>query len=356
MSRHGSRLWTWVILALLLALTAAGCGRGTTQPSGGEPGQPAGDGSGSTAETEQPGDAEKSSYPEKPIKMIVSRGAGGSTDTAARLLAPYLEKALGQPVVVENVTGAGGVIGNEQVFKSAPDGYTILFTVSLTDVLNQVVEGTPYDYRESTPIYNVGGGDSNLLVVNANSEIKTFADFVAKAKAGPVTVGKLNGVNIASIGLALLEGAAGIPAENLSSVPYTSGAEPGVAVAGGHVDAALAQPSGLKSLIEEGKLRVLAFFGQERLPEYPDVPTFDELFPGEGQWYEAFQSIMAPPGTPDAVVAVLNEALDQATSDPEFLDKAGKVFSVSPLSSAELKTAIAQMFEQAESMKGSLRN
>jgi tripartite-type tricarboxylate transporter receptor subunit TctC len=333
-------------LFLAAAVALAGCSARSGDSS---PKQPA-------PSSDKAPETVKVDFPKGPIKIIIPRGAGGSTDTVARLLQPYLKDELGQPVVVENVVGAGGVLGNDQVFKAKPDGYTVLFTLTLSDILKQVAEGTPYDMRKFTAVYNVTGGETNVLAVKGDSDVKTFKDLVEKAKAKGVTIGKPRGVNVASIGLALIQDGAKVPKEKLTSVPYDDGKKSAVAAAGGEVDAAIMQPSNVTGLAQEGKVRVLVSFGKKRDPQFPDVPTFQELFPGDSNYYEINNGLLAPPGTPEGIVKVLADAMDKVAKKPDFVAAVNKVSMMGAQGTAEFKADMDRMFKQAETMKPSLRD
>lgn len=319
------KLTTVVTLVLIVAVLVSGC--------------------------QLPGAPQKVAYPSGPIKIIVPRGAGGSNDVIARLMANYLQKYIGQPVVVENVPEGGGVVGVEQVQKAKPDGYTMLFSTPTTDILKQVVEGTPYDYKKLVGVYNIGGGDSNIISVNATSDIKTFKDFVEVAKTKGVSIGRLTGINVTNYALAFLVDVCGIPPEKITAVPYDDGKQPALAVAGGHLDAVLNQRVDVISLVNDGKLRPLVIFTKARNPLLKDVPTFMEVYPGADNYYEINQGLMAPGETPAEVIKALNDALDKVVKDTEYLDKAKAVFSPSPLNSKDMADVLARMYTQAEKAK-----
>lgn len=290
-------------------------------------------------------------YPSGPIKIIIARGAGGSTDQIGRVIVPYLQKELGVPIVVENIPGAGGIEGTEAVFKAKPDGYTLLFSATTTDITQQIGQGTPYDYMTFTPIYNFGGKDSNLIMVNADSPIKTFADFVTTAKSKGISLAKTTGVSTSSIGLAWLVNIAGIPKEKINPVPFEDGKSQALAVAGGHVDAGITQASSISSLVKDGKLRVILNFGQERNPLFPDVASFIEFYPAPTNYYEFFQGFMGPPKMPPEIVAKLNDAMDKVAQDAEFKDKAKALFTVVPMRSDKYGAALAAYYKTANDMK-----
>lgn len=345
--------WSFLLVAMLvLMLTVISCGQ---QPSPAPAAPKDAAKAGEPAKDAKAPEAAKAAtdYPTGPVRMIVSRGAGGSNDAIARLTQPYFSKYLGVPVNVENVTGAGGAVGNNQVFKAKPDGYTILCTTTISDIIKQVAEGTPYDFRQFTPIYNIGGGDSNLIAVKADSDIKDFKDYVEKAKAAPngITLGGLSGINVTSIGMAFMVKQAGIPAAKLRYIPYEDGKQAILSTLSGEIQSAITQPSNVRDQVSAKKMRCLVIWTKDRVKELPDTPAFLELYPGASNYYDIFQSIMGPPNMPKEVVAKLTTALEKATSDPDYVKKASQVFTLSPMGPDKLRTELESFFKQAEEMK-----
>src|SRR5215510_4858548 len=254
------------------------------------------------------------SYPDRPIKLIVPFAPGGPMDTMARFVGQQLHAGLGQPVVVENRAGAGGAIGSKAVVIAEPDGYTLLWgssgTISILPVLNKKLD---YDPKELAPIALVSLLP-HVFVVPPQVPAKTVQEFVAYAKANP---GKLNFG--ASLGTpphlmgALFKSLAGL---DITYIPY-KGAAPSIAdMIGGQTHMQFDALTTLYPLIADGKLRALAVTSAQRWPALPDVPTMIESgFPTFPQ--NAWSGVLAPVGTPAAVVDKLNAAINAGLKTPE---------------------------------------
>jgi tripartite-type tricarboxylate transporter receptor subunit TctC len=258
-------------------------------------------------------------YPTHVVRIVAPFAAGGLNDTASRLIQPYLEKALGGSVIVENRAGASGIVGSEAVARAAPDGHTLLMVASSYTVLPATTANLPYDSeRDLTPIAMVAKNPL-LFVVNSKVPAKTLGEFVALAKASP---GKLN---YATPGAAtqtrfvteLWSRLAGV---QLQHIPYRGGAPAVQAVVAGQTEFTVL--SALVSLpqIEAGHLRPLAVGSLTRYAQLPDVPTVAESgFPG----FEAIQwvGLLTTAGTPKPVIDRLNAAVNNALKDPELIAK-----------------------------------
>jgi len=265
------------------------------------------------------GAAHAQSYPTHLVRIIVPFAAGGLNDTAARLIQPYLEKALGQTVVVENRPAASGIVGAEFVAKAAPDGHTLLMVASSYTVLPATAADLPYDSeRDLAPIVLMGKNPL-LFVVNAKVPARTLGEFVALAKASP---GKLN---YATPGAAtqtrfvteLWSGRAGI---KLQHIPYRGGAPAVQSVVAGQTEFTVLSPLVSLPQIAAGNLRALAVGSLARYPQLPDVPTVAESgFPG----FEAIQwvGLLTTAGTPKDVVERLNTEVNKALKDPDLIGK-----------------------------------
>lgn len=265
--------------------------------------------------------AAQDDYPTHPIRLVVPFAPGGSTDLVGRLIAEYMGKYLGQTVVVENKAGAGGAVGAEQVARAKPDGYTLgMATVSTHGSNPAIYSDLKYDARKDfAPISNVMGVPS-VFAVHPKIPAKTMPEFIALAKAEP---GKYTFASpgVASLGHANIENFMMLSGIELLHVPYR-GAGPALNDAlAGQVDAITDNLSSTLPHLLEGRLRPLAVLGSERSDKLPDVPTYGELgFPemGTGGWF----GVVAPAGTPDAVIKRVNEALQKASQDPSFQEKA----------------------------------
>jgi tripartite-type tricarboxylate transporter receptor subunit TctC len=257
-------------------------------------------------------------YPSKPITMVVPFPPGGVADIVGRPLASQMEKALKQPVVVVNRTGAGGAVGMASVAKSAPDGYTILMglsSISIFPISDRINGKTPsYEMKDFAPIALITA-DPTVLVVSADSPWKTLKEFVASAKAYP---GKINysssGVyGTLHVAMEIFANAADV---KLFHVPYQGGGPALTALLGGQVHALASGPAPAVGQIKAGKVRALASWSTERLALLPDIPTFKEL--GYDAEFYIWSGVFAPAATPSAVLERLRTAVRDAATSAEF--------------------------------------
>ncbi len=281
-------------------------------------------------------------YPSRPIKLIVPFAAGGSTDIAARLVAEYAGRELKQTIVVENKAGAGGSLGMEQVARAEADGYTIGMATMSTHGSNPAVyRKMNYDpIKDFAPIGNVLAVPS-IFAINPNIPAKTMAEFVALAKATPERY-SFASPGVGSFGHVNIENFMMLAQMRLLHVPYR-GAGPALNdVMGGQVDAITDNLSSTLPQVLGGKLRALAVLGAERSPLLPEVPTYIELgYPdmGTGGWF----GLVAPAGTPVAVVDRLNKAVRAAMDNAEFRKKAEDVGgTLMPTTPQEFQVQIEQ--------------
>jgi tripartite-type tricarboxylate transporter receptor subunit TctC len=280
-------------------------------------------------------------FPTKPIRIIVAAAAGGPTDVPARLASQILAPKLGQPVVVENRPGAGGAIGAREVAKAKPDGYTLLMgNTSTLAVIPAVSKSAGYDpVKDFVPIAKITEG-FQILVVHPSSPWKTLKEFVDYAKANP---GKINYAHTGGGGLPHLAGEVFMlkSGTKLTGVSYRSGGESTAAVLSQAVHATFENIAILGGLIRSGKLRALAVQNRTRTPLLPDVPTMAEAgYPGAEA--NTFFGLVAPAGTPAAIVKRLNALLNQGLQTSEIkanLTKAGT--EVNPGSPADFAAYIA---------------
>lgn len=261
-------------------------------------------------------------YPTKPIRLIVPFAPGGSTDLAARLVAEFGSRELGQQIVVENKAGAGGSTGMELVARAPADGYTLGMATVSTHGSNPAVYGSKLRYhpvKDFAPVTNVATTPS-VFAINPNKvQAKDMKEFLALAKANP---GKFSfgSPGTGSLGHANIAHFTALAGVELLHVPYKGAGQAMNDAVGGQVDAITDNlPSALPHL-QSGKLRALAVLSEKRSPTLPDVPTYGELgFPqmGGGGWF----GVVAPAGTPAPVVAKLNAAIHKAMQAPEFQKK-----------------------------------
>ncbi len=255
-------------------------------------------------------------YPSKPIKLLVPFPAGGPIDTIARVVGDKLPSLLGQPIVVENRSGAGGVTGTAMVARAEPDGYLFAITSAGALAINMSLQDKmPYHPLKDLRLLSLVAETPELLVVGPKVAARSVAELVALAKSQP---GKLNfastGVgSMSHLSSELFKLAAGI---EIVHVPYT-GASPAVNdLLGGHVQMAFADIQVLVGSVQAGQLRALGIGSRARSPVLPDVPTLAEVGLPQvevNQWYGA----VAPPGLPDAVAARLGGALIEAMRSDE---------------------------------------
>ncbi|HEY1544312.1 MAG TPA: tripartite tricarboxylate transporter substrate binding protein [Xanthobacteraceae bacterium] len=265
-------------------------------------------------------------FPTRPIHLIVPAAPGGPTDLPARLVAQILP-VLGQPAVVENRPGGGGAIGARSVATAAPDGYSLLVgNTSVLAVIPAVSASAGYDPAKNfTPVVELTES-YQILVVPRSSPFRSVRDVVAFAKQHP---GKLNVAHTGAGGLPhltveLLKARAGI---DVVGVPYKSGGESVTAVLGGQVDMTIEGITILLPLIRDGRLRALAVTSRERTPLAPDLPTMIEAGVPD---YEVttFNGVMAPTGTPAAVIAKLNAAINAGLQTPDMQGRLQKLGAV----------------------------
>ena len=254
-------------------------------------------------------------FPDRTITMVVPFPPGGVADTVARPMAEAMSRDLKQSVVIENKAGAGGAIGMAHAAKAKPDGYTVLMSLSSYTVLpeaDKVLGRTPqYQLADLRPIARFTA-DPTVLAVRAESPWKTYAEFVAAARAAPgkLTFGSSGNYGTMHMPMAMLELQQGV---KLTHVPYTGAGPAIVGLLGGQVDAIATGPATIVQHVKAGKVRVLAHWGDARLASLPDVPTLKEL--GVPIDYAQWSGLFVPAGTPEPVVARLREAAKAAASD-----------------------------------------
>jgi len=268
-------------------------------------------------------------YPSKPITMVVPFPPGGVADVVARPVAEAMARHLNQRVVVVNHAGAGGGIGIAQAARAAPDGYTILFSLSSIVVLPEAsrILGRPplFELSQLVPIARMTS-DPTVLVVRADSPWRTYAEFIAHARANPgrITFGSSGNYGTMHLPMEQLKASTGV---RMLHVPYTGAGPAIVGLLGGQVDVLASGPASVASHIRAGSMRALAHWGEGRLAMLPDVPSFKEL--GVPIRYLQWSGIFVPVGTPSAVVARLREAARMASQDQraiQAMTAAGTLF------------------------------
>ena len=257
------------------------------------------------------------SYPTHPVRVMVGFTPGGGTDIMARFLAPRLQEYLGQPFIVENRPGAATTAATDLVAKSDPDGYTLLFTTSALAINVSLYKGRlKYDaLRDLAPI-SVLSESPNLLVAGPSLEAKNIAELVAYARAHP---GKLN---YSSAGAGTSQHLAGETFKtrtgtHIVHIPYKGTAPSLAAVMSGEVEYSFANVPAILAHVKSGRLRALAVAGEKRSSLMPDVPTLKEAGV-DGVDVPVWYALLAPAGTPPAIVKALAEATHKAAFSAEL--------------------------------------
>lgn len=259
-------------------------------------------------------------FPEKPVTVIVPFGVGGGSDTFVRALQQPLSRALGVPVVVENIAGAGGVKGMVEAFNRPADGYTILqFTSS--HLIASVAKRSEVDILKDFEVLCRGQQDLSVLWVSPNSQFKTFQELVDWAKANPkrLTIGGTSPGGFDDLRARVFAKNFGI---EITFVPFEGAAQIVSAILGGFLVAHLEEPLAISELVKAGKARPLVVFAPKRIDILPDVPAVKEF--GVEDYMGVFRAFAVKKGTPPEAVKVLSEALKKALNDPEYLSFAEK--------------------------------
>jgi tripartite-type tricarboxylate transporter receptor subunit TctC len=257
----------------------------------------------------------------QPIKIVVAANAGGGTDVLARITAEYLQRRLGQAVIVENKPGASSTIGADYVAKSAPDGYTLYFTASEVSVIPAVRANLPYKFDEFTYLIRVFQMPP-LLLGSPKFPISNVPDLVAYMKANPgkVRYGSTGVGAIVHLGLAMFEGAAGAKGTH---VPYSGIAPVYTDMLGGSIEITEAAPP-----FADG-LKVLGTVGSKRNPAFPDVPTLEESGLKNGTW-DLWFGVLAPPNLPRPIGDRLIAEISAILKDPDAIARYTAAAKVPP--------------------------
>lgn len=257
-------------------------------------------------------------YPSKPIRLIVPYQAGGSTDIFARVVGEGLAKRLGQPVLVENRTGAGGSIGTDYVAKSAPDGYTLLLTIPAPITANLALYSKlPYDPRSDLRMVSDIALTRTVLAVHPSVPAKDFASLVSAIKAAPdkYTVGSWGPGTLPHQIQVYMDKSYGLKTLH---VPYKGEGPMAIDLIGGVINITVGSITTLQPYIAAGKLRALAVVGSRRVKVLPQVPTFAEQGYVDAVYsFVGPTSIMAPAKTPDAIVERLGREIQAVVMQPE---------------------------------------
>jgi tripartite-type tricarboxylate transporter receptor subunit TctC len=267
--------------------------------------------------------AQAQTYPDRAVKIIVPFPAGGTADAVPRLVGDFLSRKWGQPVLIENLTGAAGNIGAEAAFRATPDGYTLLSAPPPPLVINQsLYPKLGYDAAKFEPII-VMAQVPNALIVNANNvKAQNVGEFVEYLRANPdkVTSATQGNGTTSHLTSELFQLMAKV---KLRHIPYRGSAPALQGLLAGDVDVMFDNLGVSLPLVEAGKLKLLAVASPTRMPTLPDVPTIAEALPGfeAVAWY----GIVAPPGTPKAIVDKVNADVNEALRQPEMREHLKKL-------------------------------
>ena len=261
----------------------------------------------------------QNSYPDKPIHFVVPYPPGGGTDVIARIVVERFQAALGQTVIIDNKGGAGGSIGSDIVAKAAPDGYTVLFTLSSHTINPAILQKLTFDtVRDFEPVGMVASLPQ-LLAVNNDVPVKTVAELIALARAKPdslsfASVGNGSPGHLAGELLKLRTGT------KMTHIPYRGGGPAVTDVMGGQVPLLWVSIPAAAQFVKTGKLRALAVSTVKRSAAFPDVPTLQEAGIKDFEvdsWYAMF----VPAKTPRAIIDKLNKALNTVVAEPAIREK-----------------------------------
>jgi tripartite-type tricarboxylate transporter receptor subunit TctC len=276
-------------------------------------------------------------YPVRPITMVVPFGAGGPTDALARILGQRMSQALGQQVIIENVTGAAGTIAVGRVARASPDGYTIIIGNWASHVVNSAVIKTPFDYvADFEPIARLSGNP--YIIVGKNALPPTLAELIAWLKANPNkategTAGAGSGQHVGGVYFQKVTGT------SFTFVPYKAGSSDVMRdVVAGHIDLSIDQAISALPYIRQGQVRAYAVADSKRLASAPEIPTVDEAG-APGVHVISWFGMWAPKGTPKEAIAKISAAAIETLADPAVKEKLAALGQDIP--APELQTAEA---------------
>jgi tripartite-type tricarboxylate transporter receptor subunit TctC len=274
-------------------------------------------------------EAHADDYPSRPIRVIVPSSPGGSPDVLARIICAPLSQELGQPLVVETMPGAAGIVGTQKVAQSPPDGYTLMYGFNQVATMNPpLYKKLPYQPERDLAPIGLTLNLSYMWIANKDFKPSTISELVAlnKEKPGTVAYASTGPGSAAHLGGLMLERMTGT---HMMHVPYRSNTTPDLLA--GVVQLKLDPVAASIGLVQTGKVKVLAVSAPKRLAVLPDVPTVAETVPG----YEmvGWQGFWAPAGTPDAIIRKVNAAMIKVLNTPD-MQKRIKELGYEPLGSS----------------------
>jgi tripartite-type tricarboxylate transporter receptor subunit TctC len=280
-------------------------------------------------------------YPTKPIKIVAPVAAGGGLDNLARKVGERLSRALGQPIIVENMGGNGGVIASQAVSRAAPDGYTLMISYVATHGTNPAVRKLPYDAIKDFSLIGMIGATPNVLIINKDLPVKNLKEFVEYSKKNPgkLSYGSAGMGSLTHLGLEQFKMAGDF---YMVHIPYRGISPAFTDLIGGQTQAAFPTIFAALPLLKADRVRALAVTGLERSSAAPNIPTFEELgykgFDGE-QWY----GIAGPANIPEPIVKKLNTELNKVLKNPEFAAlMKSEAMNLMPMSPEQYKNYIKQ--------------
>lgn len=263
--------------------------------------------------------ASAQTFPNRPIRLVVTQAAGGAPDIIARLVAQRMARGLGQSIVVENRPGGANVIGAQAVARATPDGYTYLFATAAALVTNPYTfKSLPYDPAKDFAPVGIVGKNPFLVVVNSHVPAKTLADLVAldKNEPGRLTFATDGPRNFSGMVAAWLNKIAGT---SIATVPYAAMPQGIQDTVAGRTQVIIIAPAVAAPIIKRGDFRALAQTGAKRMIGYEDVPTVADSYPGFD--FIGWFAIVAPAGTPNEAMQRMNEELDRTLKDPQIAQR-----------------------------------
>jgi tripartite-type tricarboxylate transporter receptor subunit TctC len=258
-------------------------------------------------------------YPDHPVKIIVPFPPGGSTDIAARLIAPRLAERLGKQFYIEDIGGAGGNIGMAQAARAPGDGYTILFSSSSIVVNPNLYKSLPFDVEKDFIPVTKAGASPNSWEVNADFPAKTMKELidVVKANPGKYSVASPGNGTTPSLAIEMLKQGFDL---NFVTVPFAGGGPMAESVLAGFTPISCAATATMASFIQSGKIRALALTSKQHLETLPDIPTFEELGIKD-QESETMTGVFVPAGTPQPIVDLLQKQIAEIVHMPDVKEK-----------------------------------
>ena len=266
----------------------------------------------------QSSDAQRAAYPNKPVHLLMPFPAGGTPDALARTVSTQVESQLGQTIVVDNRTGANGIIAYELAAKALPDGYTLVHATPSFALNTIVYKKLPYDlHKDFTPITNIAQGYGYLVLVHPSVQATSVTELIAVAKTTPLSYGSPGVGNTLHLATELFAAHGGV---KMLHVPYKGVAPALAALLGGEIQLMIVQPPAGVSQAKAGKLRALAFTGSKRWDQMPELPTVSESgIPGFVAHF-TWNAWFAPARTPRPIVMRLQSEVRRALEVPKVRD------------------------------------